>query len=117
MHFEDIPEVSQDKRTCFVKTDEAEVFYYSLTSLLLFLIHSVIKICPVDSPFVSSLIPHHCFSFSWLPSQPNYSVNKSLNSWVMIPMSLASLNLFTVADTILLDWKYHLHRTVQSKIF
>lgn len=117
MHIEDIPKVSQDKITCFVNTDEAEVFYYSLTSLLLFLIHSVIKICPVDSPFVSSLIPHHCFSFSWLPSQPNYSLNKSLNSWVMIPMSLASLNLFTVVDTILLDWKYHLHRTLQSKIF
>ena len=100
VHMEDIPKVSQGKITCFVNnTDEAEVFYYSLTSLL-FLIHSVTKTCPVDSPFVSSLIPHHCFSFSWLPPQPNYSVNKSLNSWVMIPMSLASLNLFLLWWTL-----------------
>lgn len=42
VHMEDKPKDSQ--MTCFVTIDEAEVFYYSLISLLLFLIHSIIKI-------------------------------------------------------------------------
>lgn len=53
VHMEDEPKDSQI--TCFVTIDEAEVFYYSLISLLLFLIHSIIQIWPVDSPFVHSL--------------------------------------------------------------